>query len=80
MNEINTDALAEMHYVKYDPAYQTEEDLEMEKEKIESRALQVLEITVKNVLKVLDNDELHALAENREEICEWLDELLGEYE
>ncbi len=80
MNEINTDALAEAHYAKYDPAYQTEEDLEMEKEKIESRALQVLEITVKNVLKVLDNDELHALAENREEICEWLDELLGEYE
>ena len=80
MNEINTDALAEAHYAKYDPAYQTEEDLEMEKEKIESRALQVLEITVKNVLKVLDNDELHALAENREEICEWLDELLEEYE
>ena len=77
---IDIDALAEMHYAKYDPAYQTEEDLEMEKEKIESRALQVLEITVKNVLKVLDNDELHALAENREEICEWLDELLGEYE
>lgn len=80
MNEINTDALAEAHYAKYDPAYQTDEDLEMEKEKIESRALQVLEITVKNVLKVLDDDELHALAEDREEICEWLDELLGEYE
>lgn len=80
MNEINTDALAEAHYAKYDPAYQTEEDLEMEKEKIESRALQVFEITVKNVLKVLDDDELHALAENREEICEWLDELLEEYE
>lgn len=77
---VNTDELAEMHYAKYDPAYQTEEDLEMEKEKIESRALQVLEITVKNVLKVLDNDELHALAENREEICEWLDGLLEEYE
>lgn len=80
MNEINTDALAEAHYAKYDPAFQTEEDLEMEKEKIESRALQVFEITVKNVLKVLDNDELHALAEDREEICEWLDELLEEYE
>lgn len=77
---IDMDALAEAHYAKYDPAYQTEEDLMEQKEKIESRALQVLEITVKNVLKVLDNDELHALAENREEICEWLDELLGEYE
>ena len=77
---INTDALAEMHYAKYDPAYQTEEDLMEQKEKIESRALQVFEITVKNVLKVLDDDELHALAENREEICEWLDELLEEYE
>lgn len=77
---IDIDALAEMHYAKYDPAYETEDGLMEQKEKIESRALQVLEITVKNMLKVLDNDELHALAENREEICEWLDGLLEEYE
>ena len=80
MNEINTDALAEAHYAKYDPAYETEEDLMEQKEKIESRALQVFEITVKNVLKILDNDELHALAENRDDLCQWLDELLEDYE
>lgn len=77
---VNTDELAEMHYAKYDPAYETEEDLMEQKEKIESRALQVFEITVKNVLKVLDNDELHALAENRDDLCQWLDELLEDYE
>lgn len=77
---INTDALAEMHYAKYDPAYQTEEDLEMEKEKIESRAIKVFETTVKNVLMVLDDAELQALAENRDDLCEWLDELLEDYE
>lgn len=76
---INTDALAEMHYAKYDPAYD-EEDRMDEKEKIESRAIKVFEITVKNVLKVLDNDELQALAENRETLCEWIDSLLEEFE
>lgn len=77
---INTDALAEMHYAKYDPAYDDEEDRMDEKEKIESRAIKVFKITVKNVLKVLDNDELHALAENREQLYEWIDSILEDYE
>ena len=80
MNNINTDALAEAHYAKYDPAYETEEGLMEQKEIIESRALQVFEITVKNVLKVLDEAELQALAENRDSLCEWLDKLLEDYE
>ena len=77
---IDMDALAEAHYAKYDPAYQTEEDLMEQKELIESRAIKVFETTVKNVLMVLDEDELQALAENRDDLCQWLDELLEDYE
>lgn len=77
---VNTDALAEARWAHVDPAYETEDDLMEQKELIESRAIKVFETTVRNVLMVLDEAELQALAENREEICEWLDELLGEYE
>ncbi len=76
---VNTDELAEMHYAKYDPAYETE-DLMEQKELIESRAIKVFETTVRNVLMVLDDAELQALAENREDLCQWLDELLEDYE
>ena len=77
---VNTDYLAEMHYAKYDPAYETEDDLMEQKELIESRAIKVFETTVRNVLMVLDDAELQALAENRDDLCQWLDELLEEYE
>ena len=77
---VNTDELAEMHYAKYDPAYQTEDDLMEQKELIESRAIKVFETTVRNVLMVLDEAELQALAENRDDLCQWLDELLEDYE
>ena len=77
---VNTDYLAEMHYAKYDPAYETEDDLMEQKELIESRAIKVFETTVRNVLMVLDDAELQALAENRDDLCEWLDSLLEDYE
>lgn len=76
---INTDELAEMHWAKYDPAYETEDDLMEQKELIESRAIKVFETTVRNVLMVLDEAELQALAENRDDLCEWLDSLLEDY-
>ena len=77
---INTDELAEMHYADRDPAYETEDDLMEQKELIESRAIKVFETTVRNVLMVLDEAELQALAENRDDLCQWLDELLEDYE
>ena len=77
---VNTDYLAEMHWAKYDPAYETEDDLMEQKEIIESRAIKVFETTVRNVLMVLDEAELQALAENRDDLCEWLDSLLEDYE
>ena len=77
---VNTDELAEMHYASSDPAYETEDELMEQKELIESRAIKVFETTVKNVLMVLDEAELQALAENRDDLCQWLDELLEDYE
>jgi hypothetical protein len=77
---VNTDELAEMHYAKYDPAYETEDDLMEQKELIESRAIKVFETTVKNVLMVLDDAELKALADNRDALADWVCELLEDYE
>ena len=77
---VNTDELAEMHYAKYDPAYETEDDLETQKEIIESRAIKVFETTVRNVLMVLDDAELKALADNRDALADWVCELLEDYE
>lgn len=77
---VNTDALAEARWAHVDPAYETEDDLMEQKELIESRAIKVFETTVRNVLMVLDDAELQALAENRDNLCQWLDELLEDYE
>ena len=77
---IDIDALAEARWAHVDPAYETEDDLMEQKELIESRAIKVFETTVRNVLMVLDDAELQALAENRDDLCQWLDELLEEYE
>jgi len=77
---VNTDELAEMHYAKYDPAYETEDDLMEQKELIESRAIKVFETTVKKVLMVLDDAELKALADNRDALADWVCELLEDYE
>ena len=77
---VNTDYLAEMHWAKYDPAYETEDDLMEQKEIIESRAIKVFETTVRNVLMVLDDAELKALADNRDALADWVCELLEDYE
>lgn len=77
---IDIDALAEARWAHVDPAFESEEDLMEQKELIESRAIKVFETTVRNVLMVLDEAELQALAENRDELCQWLDELLEDYE
>ena len=77
---VNTDELAEMHWAKYDPAYETEDDLMEQKEIIESRAIKVFETTVRNVLMVLDDAELKALADNRDALADWVCELLEDYE
>ena len=77
---INLDELAEMHYADRDPAYQSEDALEEQKEEIENRALTVFENSVKQALWSLDEDELKMLAENRDSIADWVEEILEEYE
>ena len=77
---INLDELAEMHYADRDPAYQNEDALEEQREKIENRALTVFENSVKQALWSLDEDELKMLAQNTDSICEWIEEVLKEYE
>lgn len=77
---INTDALAEARWAHADPAYETEDDLMEQKERIESRALKVFETTMKSMLTVLDEHELKALAENRDALADWICELLEECE
>jgi hypothetical protein len=51
-----------------------------QKELIESRAIKVFETTVRNVLMVLDDAELKALADNRDALADWVCELLEDYE
>jgi hypothetical protein len=76
---IDIDALAEARWAHVDPAYETE-DLMEQKELIESRAIKVFETTVRNVLMVLDDAELKALADNRDALADWVCELLEDYE
>lgn len=77
---VDIDALAEARWAHVDPAYETEDDLMEQKELIESRAIKVFETTVRNVLMVLDDAELKALADNRDALADWVCELLEEYE
>ena len=76
---INLDELAEMHYADRDPAYQNEDDLNKEKEEIENRALTAYQWTIKELIWSLDEAELHALAENTDELCAYLEEALEEF-
>ena len=76
---INLDELAEMHYADKDPAYQNEDDLNKEKEEIENRALTAYQWAIKELVWSLDEAELHALAENTDELCAYLEEALEEF-
>lgn len=77
---INTDYMAEMHYAKYSPEYETESDLEEKKERIRERAETVLENAIKQALWTLDETELQLLAEDRDSFADWVYDELGEYE
>lgn len=77
---INTDYLAEMHYAKYSPEYETEQDLEEQKQKIKEKAETVLKHAVRQALWTLDETELQLLAEDRDAFADWVYDELGEYE
>ena len=77
---INTDYLAEMHYASSDPAYETESDIEEQKQRIREKAETVLENAIKQALWTLDETELQLLAEDRDAFADRVYDMLGEYE
>ncbi|MBR2554139.1 MAG: hypothetical protein IKE94_04675 [Aeriscardovia sp.] len=77
---INLDALAESHYADRDPAYETEDDLMEQKQRIKEKAETVLENAIKQALWTLDETELQLLAEDRDAFADRVYDMLGEYE
>lgn len=78
MNEINTDALAEAHYAKYDPAFQ--DDDEDDRVAAELRLLDRVMKEFRRIINQLDDDELEILRNDLDELQEYLEELINEGE
>lgn len=78
MNEINTDALAEAHYAKYDPAFQ--DDDEDDKVAAELRLLDRIMKEFRRIINQLEDEELEILRNDLDELKEYLEELINEGE
>lgn len=78
MNEINTDALAEAHYAKYDPAFQ--EDDEDDRVAVELRLLDRIMKEFRRIINQLDDEEREILRDDLDELQEYLEELINEGE
>lgn len=75
---INTDSLAEMHYAKYDPAYETESDLAEQRERFEEKTINYIETQIKNMFDYLSNDEIEVCKKNADYLSSFLYEHLEE--
>lgn len=78
MNEINTDALAEAHYAKYDPAFQ--DDDEDDRVAVELRLLDRIMKEFRRIINQLDDEEREILRDDLDELQEYLEELINEGE
>lgn len=78
MNEINTDALAEAHYAKYDPAFQ--DDDEDDRVAVELRLIDRIMKEFRRIINQLDDEELEILRNDLDELQEYLEELINEGE
>lgn len=78
MSEINTDALAEAHYAKYDPAFQ--DDDEDDKVAVELRLLGRIMKEFRRIINQLDDEEREILRDDLDELQEYLEELINEGE
>ena len=78
MNEINTDALAEAHYAKYDPAFQ--DDDEDDRVAAELRLLDRVMKEFRRIINQLDDEELEILRNDLDELQEYLERLINEGE
>ena len=78
MNNINTDALAEAHYAKYDPAFQ--DDDEDDRVAAELRLLDRVMKEFRRIINQLDDEELEILRNDLDELQEYLERLINEGE
>lgn len=77
---INTDHLAEMHYAKYDPAYQTEEDLLDQQEAFEEKTVHHIEQTIIDMFKYMSNSEMEVIKKNADYLADYLYAVIEEWE
>ncbi len=78
MNEINTDALAEAHYAKYDPAFQ--EDSDDDKVAEELQLIDRIMTEFRQIINQLDDEELEIIRNDLDELQEYLEGLINEGE
>jgi hypothetical protein len=78
MNEINTDALAEAHYAKYDPAFQ--EDGDDDKVETELQLIDRITTEFRRIINQLDDEELEIIRNDLDELQEYLEGLINEGE
>ena len=78
MNEINTDALAEAHYAKYDPAFQEDDD--DDKVETELQLLDRIMTEFRRIINQLNDEELEIIRNDLDELQEYLEELINEGE
>lgn len=78
MSEINTDALAEAHYAKYDPAFQDDDEDDMVA--VEIRLLDRIMKEFRRIINQLDDEELEILRNDLDELQEYLEGLINEGE
>lgn len=76
MNEINTDALAEAHYAKYDPAFQEDDDDDKVAEELQ--LIDRIMTEFRRIINQLNDEELEIIRNGLDELQEYLESLINE--
>lgn len=77
---IDMDMVAEMHYADRDPAYQTEEDLNQQKEDFEEKTVHHIEQTIIDMFKYMSNSEMEVIKKNADYLADYLYDVIEEWE
>lgn len=75
---INTDALAENHWAHADPAFQSDDDLEEQKEREQERVCAYVEYKLRELLDLLNDDELEIVKDQMNTLADTFAELIEE--
>lgn len=75
---INTDALAENHWAHADPAFQSDDDLEEQKEREQERVCAYVEYKLRKLLDLLNDDELEIVKDQMNILADTFAELIEE--